>query len=397
MCIKLISPCRSCVSFVGNKREFGKSAKNLHATNIGSTFDGLKRLIFKIVENGKGSNNIVQTPSKLDLAPFHFKFRDESEQFNCIQLLAMLLSELKSYAEDEINAQSKPWEKIHVTGCSISVPIYFSAFSQNALLFAAGIAGLSVESLVRETTAVALSYTYRKVFKKPVNVAFIDFGHLAIQICIWRFTNQSFEVLSETFEEIGGMDIDVKIAKHFIEKERLKSRQLEPHFWVKFMEEVESLKWKMSSDTVRQKLNIGLLLKDEASEIFMDRSEMEEICEDIFDRIGVLMEKTLEKANISEEEIDSVHVVGGSTRIPKVNEIVQNVFGKKPLLTLNKEEAIAKGCLMKLNFSENHPNISLSEGQSPQNLTMRSKRFMKIDDVSKSINDRPDKKIIVEV
>lgn len=266
-----------------------------------------------------------------------------TKTFETTQILAMLFSRLKSFANASVGRQDE------VVKCVITCPTYFKASEREIILVAAGIAGLSCISLIKDTTAIAISYGVYKTFPKPVNVVFIDFGHSFLQVCICSFSSNKTVVLADVSAPIGGRDVDKKIAEYFISKlDLLKASIINEYFYRGLLIEVEKLKKKLGLDTESQSVNIGFLLRKESLQLSMDRKEMETVCVDIFEKVKLTMIESLEKSSLTPEDIQSVETVGGSRCIPKVKSLVQDVFGKPARITMNQDEAIAKGCL--LNF-----------------------------------------------
>lgn len=272
---------------------------------------------------------------------FLVKYLNTSKIFDTIQITAMIFAKLKA----DVNAVMKP-EK--VSGCVIAVPSYFTVSQQKSVLLAAGIAGLECISLIKETTATAINYSFYRKISTPFNVFFMDFGHTSLQIFACAFTEKKLKILFEGSELIGGRDIDETLAEHFIQVlNRPNATKENKSFCVGLLNEVEKLKIKMGANTDQLPLNIQHLLDDDNISLSMQRSEMEEKCAPLFTKIKELMEKCLKDSNLSVDDIHSIELTGGSSRIPKFKSIVEEVYGKAPIATMNQDEAVSRGAFLK--------------------------------------------------
>lgn len=330
----------------------------------------------------------VSSESCLNLMP---KVNSDGETFcvtnngkefniNVVQIVSMLLSKLKFDAEKTLSEI--------VTGCVIAVPSHFSESSRHCLLIAAGVANLNVHYITNETTAIALNYGFYKKFPNPTNVVFVDFGYSTFQIAICQFTDNKIEILAEESKLIGGRDIDELLAKHFMLM--IDKPQENKVFCVGLLEEVEIMKKKMSVDTIDILLNTQHLLDDDNISIGMPQHEMEQICKSLFEKIEKLMRKCLSDVNISLEDIHSIEIVGGSTRIPAVKRLIETVFGKPPIATMNQDEAVSQGSLLRFIVPRKKRGFQIIEKENREkqaiendNLNIEDENSLKIIDVSK--------------
>lgn len=302
------------------------------------------------------------------------------ERFKMTQILAMLLSHLKSFACEK--SLDTPVD------CVIAYPSYFNTFQQSLILVAAGVAGLNCITMIKETTAVMTTYAFYKKFTDPFNVVFVDFGHSSLQICICKLTTQKIEVLTESSKIIGGRDIDEKIADYFIARlNRPGFSKENTSIYYGLMNEVEKLKKKLTLSSDSFSLDVNLLLRDDTVSLTLNRSEMEKLCEDIFKQVKQLMMQSLIDSGLSLDDINSIEIVGGSSRIPKVKNSVEEVFGKKASITMNQDEAVAKGCMF--NFLSSRSNRKLEIVEQQDSLSNKSlehvedhENFMRIKHVS---------------
>ncbi|XP_026331704.1 97 kDa heat shock protein-like isoform X2 [Hyposmocoma kahamanoa] len=259
----------------------------------------------------------------------------------------MLFTKLKGDAAVALQTQVKD--------CVISVPSYFTNAERNALLDAAAIAGLNVLRLMNETTATALAYGIYKqdlpaAEEKPRNVIFVDFGHGSLQVAACAFNKGKLRVLATaTDAHCGGRDIDSALAEYF-SQDFVTRYKLDPRknqrAYLRLLQEVEKLKKQMSANSTRLPLNIECFMEERDVSGDMQRSQMEHICADTFNRVERTLRAILHNAKLRPEDIHSVEIVGGSTRIPAVKGLIEQVFGKHASTTLNQDEAVSRGCAL---------------------------------------------------
>jgi heat shock protein len=268
---------------------------------------------------------------------------DEVQTFSPEQITAMLFTKLRVDAAVALETQ--------IYDCVITVPSYFTNAERKALLDAAGIAGLNCLRLVNETTATALSYGFYKqdlpaVEEKPRNVIFVDFGHSSIQISACAFNKGKLKMLAATSDLVGGRDVDFMLAEHF-SKEFVSKYKMDPRTnkkaFIRLLAEVEKLKKQMSANSTKLPLGIECFMNDKDVASTIQRTEMEEICASLFHRIEESMKKCLKDSKLTQEDIHSVEIVGGSSRIPAVKHLIEQIFGKSPSTTLNQDEAVSRG------------------------------------------------------
>ncbi|GFX64209.1 heat shock 70 kDa protein 4L [Trichonephila clavipes] len=338
------------VAFGEKTRDLGVTAKNKQITNLRNTLFSFKRLIGR-----KYNDPVIQ--SELKYVAFHtcelpngdvgvtVNYLQEQTVFTIPQVMAMMFTKLKEIAESNL--------QIKVQDCVVSVPIYYTDAERRAILNSAEIAGLNVLRLMNEPTAVALAYGFYKQDlpeDKPKNVVFVDLGNAALQATAVAFTKGKLKVLGSTWSRhLGGRDFDNVLVRHFVEEfnEKYKldvisnSRAL-----IRLMQECEKLKKQMSAISLEMPLNIECLMNDKDVSGRMKREVFEKLSEHILQVVEFILRKLLHETRLKPEDIDSVQVVGGSSRIPAFKSLIQKVFGKEPSTTLNQDEAIARGCAL---------------------------------------------------
>jgi heat shock protein 110kDa len=281
-------------------------------------------------------------------------FRNVKKGFSPLFITAMLLKKLRVDADAAIKDSD-------VSGCVLALPCYFNESEKKAFLAAAGIAKLNCHYLINETTAIAINYSFYKKFPSRQNVFFIDFGHSAIQISACAFENNKLEILAESSAKMGGRDIDEALSMHFIEKLNHPQATVENlAFRLGLLEEVEKLKKCLSADDAAFPLKVSHLLGEDVRELSMDRAEMEGVCSSIFKVVEEKLFECLNDSGLQFEEINSIETVGGSSRIPKVKELIQKVFKRKPRTTMN-DEAVTRGCLLRFVLTKKKPSYVIIE------------------------------------
>ncbi|XP_008948032.1 PREDICTED: heat shock protein 105 kDa isoform X2 [Merops nubicus] len=268
-------------------------------------------------------------------------YMDEEHIFSVEQISAMLLTKLKETAESNLK---KP-----VTDCVISVPSFFTDAERRSLLDAAQIVGLNCLRLMNDMTAVALNYgIYKQDLpapeEKPRVVVFVDMGHSAFQVSACAFNKSKLKVLGTAFDPfLGGRNFDGKLVDYFCEEIKSKYR-LDPKTKVRALlrlyQECEKLKKLMSSNSTDIPLNIECFMNDTDVSGKMNRSQFEELCADLLQRIEMPLLSLMEQTQLKVEDVTAVEIVGGAT------QRIAKFFGKDVSTTLNADEAIARGCAL---------------------------------------------------
>uniref|UniRef100_A0A8C0VWA6 Heat shock protein 105 kDa n=1 Tax=Cyanistes caeruleus TaxID=156563 RepID=A0A8C0VWA6_CYACU len=274
-------------------------------------------------------------------------YMDEEHIFSVEQISAMLLTKLKETAESNLK---KP-----VTDCVISVPSFFTDAERRSLLDAAQIVGLNCLRLMNDMTAVALNYgIYKQDLpapeEKPRIVVFVDMGHSAFQVSACAFNKSKLKVLGTAFDPfLGGRNFDGKLVDYFCAEIKSKYK-LDPKTKVRALlrlyQECEKLKKLMSSNSTDIPLNIECFMNDTDVSGKLNRSQFEELCADLLQRIEMPLLSLMEQTQLKVEDVNAVEIVGGATRIPAVKERIAKFFGKDVSTTLNADEAIARGCAL---------------------------------------------------
>ncbi len=331
----------SIVGFVeGGERKVGDPAKRQAVTNpqrtifsvkrlMGETYDQvageLGRLPYKVV---KGDNN---TP-RVDI---------DGRLYTPQEISAMVLQKMKKTAEDYLGQEVKE--------AVITVPAYFSDSQRQATKEAGEIAGLQVKRIVNEPTAAALAYGLDKA-KKDMKIAVFDLGGGTFDISILELGGGVFEVLSTNGNtHLGGDDFDHAIIDWLIaefKNDEGADLSTDPMAMQRLKEAAEKAKIELSSSTTTE-INLPYIMPvggvPKHLVKTLSRAKFESLCHDLIIGCKTPCEQALKDAGISKSEIDEVILVGGSSRIPAIQQLVEDFFGKAPSKGVNPDEVVAVG------------------------------------------------------
>ncbi len=321
------------------ERLVGQIARHQQVTNPEHTVFSIKRFMGRRHNEVSSEEKIV--PYKITGGANELvKVDVRGKEFTPPEVSAMILQDLKKTAEDYLG------EKI--TNAVITVPAYFNDSQRQATKDAGKIAGLEVDRIINEPTAAALAYGLEK--KKNEKVAIFDFGGGTFDVSILDIGDNVFEVLSTNGDtHLGGDDLDAilitYLADEFKKTEGIDLRS-DPMAHQRLKEAAEKAKCELSTQ-VESTVNLPFITADASGpkhlQITITRSKFESLAEPIFERLKEPCRKALADAKLSASDIAEVLLVGGSTRIPKVQEVVKDVFSKEPNKSLNPDEVVALG------------------------------------------------------
>ena len=331
----------SVVAFVeGGERKVGDPAKRQAITNPTNTIYSIKRLMGERYSEIEGETK--RLPYKVvkgenDTARVEVNGRQYSPQ----EISAMTLQKMKQTAEDYLGEP--------VTEAVITVPAYFSDAQRQATKEAGEIAGLTVKRIVNEPTAAALAYGLDKS-NKDMKIAVFDLGGGTFDISILELGDGVFEVKSTNGDtHLGGDDYDHAVidwlAEEFLKDESVDLRK-DPMALQRLKEAAEKAKIELSSTTSTE-INLPYIMPVDGVPKHLvktlTRAKFEQLTDKYTQACKVPVEQALKDAGISASEIDDVILVGGSTRIPAVQEMVAGLFGKQPSKGVNPDEVVALG------------------------------------------------------
>ncbi|EIW83554.1 HSP70-domain-containing protein [Coniophora puteana RWD-64-598 SS2] len=337
----------SLVAFGPKQRSIGEAAKTQETSNFKNTIGCLKRLIGRtladpeIQEEKKFLHaNLVDVNGTVGA---EVTYVGEKQIFSATQLVAMYLGKIRDITSNEL--------KVPVTDLAIAVPGWYTDIQRRALLDAASIAGLNALRLINDTTAVALGYGITKSDlpepENPRHVMFVDVGHSSMSVAVVAFSKGQLTVKSTAYDRhIGGRYIDYTLLKHFAEEFKTKYKidvMSSPKAQFRLAAGCERLKKVLSANS-EAPLNVESIMNDVDASSRLTREEYEALLSDLLNRIAVPLEQALKESGLTIEQIDTVELVGGSTRVPAVRQRIQAALGGKTLsTTLNQDEAIARG------------------------------------------------------
>lgn len=343
----------SLVGFGDKNRYLGESAKTQEISNFKDTVGSLKRLIGKRLDDPDVQIEKAFLNCELveheGMVAVKVKYLGEDRIFTITQVVAMFLSKIKEITQAEVKAA--------VSDIVLSVPGYFDDFQRRALLDASEIAGLNCLKLMNELTASALGYGITKTDlpeDKARNVCFVDIGHSSYSVGIVSFLKGKLEVKGCAYDRhFGGRNFDEMIVQYCCQEAKTKYKlDIEKNMKALFRLRIAAERAKkILSANSSFNLTAESIMNDIDLSIMVTRSQFEEWAEPLLSKIPLTLEKCLEAAKMTVADIDSIEIVGGTTRIPSVKERISKFFGKDLSTTLNQDEAISRGCALQCAIS----------------------------------------------
>ncbi|KAJ9125953.1 hypothetical protein QFC24_002738 [Naganishia onofrii] len=339
----------SLVSFTPRQRLIGESAKTAETSNFKNTIGSLKRLIGRTLSDPE-IQEIEKKFINAELVDVNgtvgirVKYLGETSEFSATQLVAMYLAKLRDTAASEL--------KQNVSDVVIAIPGWFTDVQRRALLDAAQIAGLNALRLINDHTAVALGYGITKsdlpeTPENARNVIFVDIGHSDYSVAVVAFSKGQLVTKATAYDRhFGGRNFDYALVQHFANEFKTKYKidvMANPKAVFRLTTGCERLK-KVLSANAEAPLNVESIMNDVDAASSLKREQFEEMMSSLLDRITVPLDAALKDSGLTMEQIDSVELVGGCTRMPSVKERIQKWYGGKTLnFTLNQDEAICRG------------------------------------------------------
>jgi len=331
----------SIVAFTENgERKVGDPAKRQAITNPKKTIFSIKRFMGEtfdkvLTERSRVSYDVVKGDNNTP------RIKINDRLYSPQEISAMVLQKMKKTAEDYLGQE--------VTEAVITVPAYFSDSQRQATKEAGEIAGLTVKRIINEPTAAALAYGLDKK-NKDIRVAVFDLGGGTFDISILELGDGVFEVKSTNGDtHLGGDDFDHRIidwlAEEFIKDENIDLRK-DPMALQRLKESAEKAKIELSSSTSTE-INLPYIMPVDGIPKHLvrtlSRAKFEQLIDDLVQKTLEPCRQALKDAKATASDIDEVLLVGGSTRIPKIQEIVEKFFGKTPSKGVNPDEVVAIG------------------------------------------------------
>lgn len=332
----------SVVGFNDEERLVGEAAKNLATVFPENTIYDVKRLIGRKFSDASVQGDMKYLPYKIidkEGKPYvKINFKGEDKVFSPEEVSAMILVKMKKIAEDYLGFEVK--------NAVVTVPAYFNDSQRQATKDAGLIAGLNVLRIVNEPTAAAMAYGLDKKGKESTIMVF-DLGGGTFDVSILSIEEGVFEVISTSGDtHLGGEDFDQRVLDYYIKlikRKHDKDISRDKKAIQKLKREVEKAKRGLSS-THEYTIEIENLFEGLDFEETLTRAKFEELNADLFKKTLGPVQLALDDANKKKTDIDEIVLVGGSTRIPKIQELITEYFnGKEPNRYINPDEAVAYG------------------------------------------------------
>jgi L1 cell adhesion molecule like protein len=331
------------VGFTENERLIGDAAKNQVARNPTNTIFDAKRLIGRKFDDPVVQKDRKLWPFTVESGPdgkpcIVVKHKGETKRFHAEEISSMVLTKMKETAEAYLGKTLKK--------AVITVPAYFNDSQRQATKDAGVIAGLNVLRIINEPTAAAIAYGLDKRGKGERNVLIFDLGGGTFDVSLLTIDDGIFEVKATAGDtHLGGEDFDNKLVEHcaadFAKKTGIDIRS-NPRAMRRLRTQAERAKRILSSST-QTTIEVDSLAETMDYNTTITRAKFEELCMPFFKECIPPVEQVLKNANFSKSQINDVVLVGGSTRIPKVIQMITEFFGKEPNRSINPDEAVAYG------------------------------------------------------
>jgi len=351
----------SYVSFTTEERLIGDAAKSSVSQNPNNTVFDAKRLIGQ-----KFNDPTVQS----DMKHFTYKvidkenkpyievdYKGETKVFAPEEISSMVLSKMKEIAEAYLGNE--------VTDAVITVPAYFNDSQRQATKDAGTIAGLNVLRIINEPTAAAIAYGLDKKDEKERNVLIFDCGGGTFDVSILAIEDTIFEVKATAGDtHLGGEDFDTRLVEYFVEEFKRKHKKdltESKRSLRRLRTSCENAKRNLSSSTVST-IEIDSLFEGIDFNTTITRAKFENICEDLFRKTMAPVEQVLRDSKLSKNDINEIVLVGGSTRIPKIQQLLSDFFnGKELCKSINPDECVAYGAAVQAAILTGSKDQKISE------------------------------------
>jgi len=333
----------SFVAFTDSERLIGDAAKNQAAMNPTNTVFDAKRLIGRRFNDNEVQSDMKHWPFKViekSGKPYiQVEFKGETKDFTPEEISSMVLTKMKDTAEAYLGDK--------VSNAVITVPAYFNDSQRQATKDAGLIAGLNVLRIINEPTAAAIAYGLDKKSEGEKNVLIFDLGGGTFDVSLLTIEDGIFEVKATAGDtHLGGEDFDNRLVNHFAQEFKRKYKKdisTNPRSLRRLRTACERAKRTLSSST-QTSIEIDSLFEGIDFYTSITRARFEELNSDLFRNVIEPVEKVLNDAKLDKSSVHEIVLVGGSTRIPKIQSLVSQFFnGKEPSKSINPDEAVAYG------------------------------------------------------
>ena len=333
----------SYVAFTDDERLIGDSAKNQAATNPVNTIFDAKRLIGRKFSDSATQSDLKHFPFKVteksDKPIINVEVQGENKQFQPEEISSMILKKMKDTAEAYLGKT--------VTDAVITVPAYFNDAQRTATKDAGSIAGMNILRIINEPTAAAIAYGLDRQSEQEKNILIFDLGGGTFDVSLLTLEDAIFEVKATAGDtHLGGEDFDNRLVNHFVQEFKRKHKKDikdNPRSMRRLRTACERAKRTLSAST-QTSIEIDSLFDGIDFFSSITRARFEELCMDLFRASMDPVEKVLKDSKMSKSQIHEVVLVGGSTRIPKIQQLLKDFFnGKELSKSINPDEAVAYG------------------------------------------------------
>ncbi|XP_022089350.1 heat shock 70 kDa protein IV-like [Acanthaster planci] len=333
----------SYVAFTDTERLIGDAAKNQSAMNPKNTIFDAKRLIGRRFDDASVQADMKHWPFKVvnkqGMPILQAEYMNETKTFPPEEISSMVLTKMKETAEAYLGQKVKD--------AVITVPAYFNDSQRQATKDAGMIAGLNVLRIINEPTAAALAYGLDKKLSGEKHVLIFDLGGGTFDVSVLAIEDGMFEVLSTAGDtHLGGEDFDNRLVNHLVEEFKRKYKKdltTNPRSLRRLRTAAERAKRTLSSST-QASIEVDSLFEGIDFYTCVSRARFEELCADLFRQCLNPVERALVDAKLDKHLINEVVLVGGSTRIPKIQKLLQDFLNGKELnRSINPDEAVAYG------------------------------------------------------
>ena len=352
----------SYVAFNDTERLIGDAAKNQVARNPRNTVFDAKRLIGR-----KFNEETVQKDKKL--WPFiveegnegkpviKVQYKGETKTFQAEQISSMVLGKMKEIAEAYMGKEIKD--------AVVTVPAYFNDSQRQATKDAGAIAGMNVLRIINEPTAASIAYGLDKNTKTERNVLIFDLGGGTFDVSLLTIEEGIFEVKATSGDtHLGGEDFDQRLVQYCISDFKKKSKidiSGNHRSCRRLRTQCEKAK-RILSAAVNAQIECEALAEGEDYNCNISRAKFEELCIDLFRKCIPPVEKVLNDSGLSKDQVHDIVLVGGSTRIPKIQQLIKDFFnGKEPCKSINPDEAVAYGASVQAAILSGHGDEKLND------------------------------------
>ena len=333
----------SYVAFNETERLIGDAAKNQVALNPSNTVFDAKRLIGRLFTDPAVQSDMKHWPfsvSNNDSKPkITVEYKSEKKSFSAEEISSMVLTKMKEISEAFLGESVKD--------AVITVPAYFNDSQRKATKDAGAIAGLNVLRIINEPTAAAIAYGLDKKAGEVRNILIFDLGGGTFDVSILSIDNGIFEVKATAGDtHLGGEDFDNRLVDHFVQEFKRKHKKdlsVNKRSLRRLRTACERAKRTLSGST-QASIEVDSLFDGIDYYTSVTRAKFEELCSDLFKGTIDPVEKSLKDAKLEKSQINEIVLVGGSTRIPKIQKLLQDFFNGKELnKSINPDEAVAYG------------------------------------------------------